>query len=63
MACTDFGLEVGDTFSSFSNLERAITDIQNRSSVQLWRRESKTLEAQMRRFPGGRASSANADLK
>ena len=45
-ACTDFGLEVGDTFASFANLERDIREIENRTSVQLWRREIKTLESQ-----------------
>ena len=62
-ACTDFTLKVGDSFSSFADLERAINHIQHTTAVQLWRRESKTLVSQKKRFPGGRASTANADLR
>ena len=55
-------LSVGDKFSTFEELERKIQDVQDATNVQLWYRDSRTLEGAKRRYPVA-VSKANTRLK
>ena len=56
------GLSIGDKFSTFQDFEKKIKDVQDATHVQLWFRDSRTLEGAKKRYPGV-VSKANKQLK
>ena len=57
-----FGISLGDVFNSFAAVQTAIRKIEERTAVQLYRRDCKTLAASVARYPG-RAGKAKPELK
>ncbi|KAI0219441.1 hypothetical protein LSAT2_029026 [Lamellibrachia satsuma] len=55
-------LKVGDSFESFLDVQTKIKEIEDETTVQLYRRDCKTLVASMSRYPG-RAGKAKPELK
>ena len=55
-------LSVGDNFSTFEELERKLQDVQDTTHIQLWYRDSRTLEGAKKRYPIT-VSKANTQLK
>ena len=54
--------EIGECFSSYSDLESKVKSYEKSRSVQLTHRDSRTLEAARKRVPK-RVEGANAELK
>jgi len=54
-------MEVGASFTSFAQLEEAIEHLQDRESLSLYRRDSRTVEAAQKKGVK-RASSVKQDL-
>ena len=56
------GINVGDKFASVKALADSLVQVQDNTYVQLWTRDSRTLEGAKRRYPK-RAGNANPNLK
>ena len=56
------GFSVGDTFASFDELSTKIKQVENDSSVQLYMRDSRTIEGAKKRMPRI-AEKANSVLR
>ena len=55
-------LKIGDTFDSFVEVEKFLQQLQTRTSVQLYKRDCKSLEAAKLRY-SGRVGKAKPALK
>ena len=53
---------VGDTFTSFEDLEKRIEEYQNQQFVQFYKRDSRTIESSIRRATN-RTYNSNLPLK
>ena len=56
------GISIGDKFSNIKEFLAKINEVQKNTSVQLWNRDSRTLEGAKKRYPL-QVANANPQLK